>query len=50
MIKIADSLIDSNTIINKYMQNSIEGKIVNILSSSSNVYEYNSQNQLNFEL
>jgi protein-glutamine gamma-glutamyltransferase len=50
MIKITDSLIDSNTIINKYAQNSIERKIINILSTSSFVYRYDSQNQLNFEL
>lgn len=50
MIEIAGKLIDSNTIINKYMQNSIERKIVSILSSSSKVYNYDSQNQLEFEL
>lgn len=50
MIKIIGSFMDSNTIINKYMQNSIERKIVSILSSSSEVYKYDSQNQLNFEL
>jgi len=50
MIKIAGSLIDSNTIINKYTENSIERKIVGILASSSEIYNYASQNQLNFEL
>lgn len=50
MIKISDSLVDSNTIINKYIQNSIERKIISILSSSSEVYKYDSQDQLNFEL
>ncbi|HEY5586281.1 MAG TPA: protein-glutamine gamma-glutamyltransferase [Ruminiclostridium sp.] len=50
MIKITGSLIDSDTIINQYIQNSIEWKIVSILSSSSEVYRYDSQKQLDFEL
>lgn len=50
MIKIAGSLINSNTIINKYNQNSIENNIVSILASSSEVYNYDYQNQLDFEL
>ncbi|MHB8064511.1 MAG: protein-glutamine gamma-glutamyltransferase, partial [Ruminiclostridium sp.] len=41
---------DSNTIINKYAQNSIERKIISILASSSEVYRYDSENQLDFEL
>jgi len=50
MITIAGSSIASNTIINKYTQNSLEMKIVSILASSSEVYKYDSQNQLDFEL
>ncbi len=50
MIKIAGSLVNSNTIINNYTQNSTEKQIVSILASSSKVYNYDSQNQLDFEL
>lgn len=50
MIKIAGSLVNSNTIINNYNQNSIQKQIVSILASSSKVYNYDSQNQLDFEL
>ena len=50
MIKIKGSIIDSNIISNKYILNSIERKIISILSSSSEVYKYDSQNQLDFEL
>jgi protein-glutamine gamma-glutamyltransferase len=50
MIEIAGSLIDTDTIINQYMPKSIESKIVYILSSSNEVYKYDSENQLKFEL
>jgi len=50
MIKIIGSLVDSNTIVNQYTQNGIEWKIASILSSSSEVYRYDSQKQLDFEI
>lgn len=50
MIEIAGSSIDTSTIINQFVEKSIESKIVNILSSSNEVYKYDSENQLKFEL
>lgn len=50
MIKIGNSIIDGNSLANKYPQNSIEAKIINILLSSSEIYRYDSMNQLAFEL
>lgn len=50
MIKIANNLIDPNTLTSKYMPNSVESKIVGIMASSRRVYYYDSQNQLDFEL
>lgn len=50
MIKIAGKVMDSDTILNGYMSNSIEYKIAKILYSSNEIYNYNSLNQLNFEL
>ncbi len=50
MIRIAGNLIDSNTIINKYTQNSIEADIVRILAESREVYNYDSLKQLEFEV
>lgn len=50
MIEIAGSLVDSGTFINQFVQNSVETKIIKILSSSSKVYRYASENLLKFEL
>jgi len=50
MIKISGSISDTNTIIEKYPKNSIQRKIIEILSSSSEVYNYDSLEQLKFEL
>ncbi len=50
MIKISGSIIDSGTIAGQYPPDSIERKIVRILSSSNELYEYDSENQLKFEL
>lgn len=50
MIKISGERIDPNNIINEYPPNSIEAEIINILSSSDEVYVYDSIDQLKFEL
>ncbi len=49
MIKIKGNLIDSN-ILNQYGMGSIEGKILNIMLKSDYVYNFNSINELKFEL
>ncbi|TDT51227.1 protein-glutamine gamma-glutamyltransferase [Fonticella tunisiensis] len=50
MIKISGSPINSNDVLNQYPQNSIERKIISILSSSSSTYNYKSLKELKFEL
>ncbi|SKC88028.1 protein-glutamine gamma-glutamyltransferase [Maledivibacter halophilus] len=50
MIKIRNSRIDTKDIINQYPPNSIERKILEILSSSEIVHVYSSVDQLKFEL
>jgi protein-glutamine gamma-glutamyltransferase len=50
MIKISDGVTEPNTIIDQYASDSIERKILDILSKSSTVYTYDSVNQLKFEL
>ncbi|MFL0193982.1 protein-glutamine gamma-glutamyltransferase [Clostridium sp. WILCCON 0269] len=50
MIRISYNSFDVNTIINQYKNNSIERSIINKLSSSSQVYDYNSLDELKFEL
>jgi len=50
MIKISGNIINSDIIVNQYPPNSIERKIIDILSSSNKVYKYDSENQLKFEL
>jgi protein-glutamine gamma-glutamyltransferase len=50
MIKISGSLIDTKTILDQYASNSIEAGIAKILTSSNEVYIYDSENQLKFEL
>ena len=50
MIKILDALTQLDTIIKKYPLESIEGKILNILSKSTTTYSYASVDQLKFEL
>jgi protein-glutamine gamma-glutamyltransferase len=50
MIRIAGSLFNPENIISQYPLNSIERNIINILSSSSEVYSYDSINQLSFEI
>ncbi len=49
MIRISGKLVDSS-ILNQYGANSIEGKILNILLASDQVYNYDSLNELKFEL
>lgn len=50
MIEIAGSAIDSEVLLKDYSMDSIERKIVNTLSSSSEVYRYHSESRLKFEL
>lgn len=50
MIKISGEIIDPSAIISDYRPNSIEVEIINILSSSEEVYEYDSIDQFKFEL
>lgn len=50
MINIANSQMDSNSILNKYAPNSTEYKIASIMASSNEVYRYDSIEQLDFEL
>ncbi|WP_432404691.1 protein-glutamine gamma-glutamyltransferase [Wukongibacter sp. M2B1] len=50
MIKISGEIIDPNTIISAYPPNSIEIEILNTLTSSEEVYVYDSIDQLKFEL
>jgi protein-glutamine gamma-glutamyltransferase len=50
MIKISNEIIKPDSISNQYSDNSIERKIVEILSSSVEVYKFNSLNHLKFEL
>ncbi|SHJ89578.1 protein-glutamine gamma-glutamyltransferase [Paramaledivibacter caminithermalis] len=50
MIKISDKIMDPKEIINAYPPDSIEVKIIEILSSSDNIYIYKSLDELKFEL
>lgn len=50
MIKISGDIIDPQSIISEYPTNSIEAKVINILSSSEKTYSYDSLDQLKFEL
>lgn len=50
MIKISGDNFDINTIIDQYKNNSIERDILHKLSSSSQVYNYASLDELKFEL
>lgn len=50
MIKISGNEINSNEITAEYPPNSVEVKILNILSSSDKTYVYDSLDQLKFEL
>jgi len=50
MIKIAGNELNTNEIIADYPSDSIEVKIINILSSSDKIYTYDSLDQLKFEL
>ncbi|MCM8710281.1 protein-glutamine gamma-glutamyltransferase [Clostridium sp. SYSU_GA19001] len=50
MIKILGKVIDGSTIANEFPKDSIEVKIINILSSSSEIYKYSSLNELKFEI
>jgi protein-glutamine gamma-glutamyltransferase len=50
MIKILGGLIDSKSIMNQYPTDSIQAKILNILTSSKRTYDYSSAKQINFEL
>lgn len=50
MIKIAGDNFDVNKIINNYKSNSIERLVLDKMSSSREVYKYNSLDELKFEL
>ncbi len=50
MIKINGAPFSSDNFSNQYAVNSIEMKIVNGLSSSKQIFNYNSQDQLKFEI
>lgn len=50
MIKILGNTVTSDTTAIESLSNKIQKKIVDILSSSSTVYEYDSMDQLKFEL
>jgi len=50
MIKISGNTLEPNSIAGQYKSNSIEIKIIDILSSSSTIYKYDSEDQLKFEL
>lgn len=50
MIKISTDTFSIDEILDKYSDNSIEKKILNILESSSTLYKYNSLDELVFEL
>ena len=50
MIRISGDNFDINTIINQYKDNSIERKVLDILHSSRKIYDYNSLDELKFEL
>ncbi|MBV4418433.1 protein-glutamine gamma-glutamyltransferase [Clostridium tyrobutyricum] len=50
MITIAGDRIDINKLSHNYKNNSIEKYILDILSSSSHIYNYNSERELKFEL
>ena len=50
MIQVAGSIIQSQVILSQYPTNSLEGVIIGILASSSEVYRYRSMEELNFEL
>lgn len=50
MIKINGDIISSSSIANQYTPQSIERKIIDKIASSNKTYEYNSLNELKFEL
>lgn len=50
MIRVSGSVIDPKYMKSNYPSNSIESKIVDILYSSNEVYEYDTLDQLKFEL
>lgn len=50
MIKIEGNKLDVNTIIDQYKSNSIEAYILNKMSSGEEVYEYDSLDELKFEI
>lgn len=50
MIAIAGNIVNSEFINNIYKQNSIEKKITEIMMKSRNIYGYDSEKQLDFEL
>lgn len=50
MITIAGDRMDLNKLSHNYKNNSLEKYILDILSSSSHIYNYNSEKELKFEL
>jgi protein-glutamine gamma-glutamyltransferase len=50
MISISGNLLNADNIANEYPNNSIEGKTLSILSTSTENYTYSSLDQLKFEL
>jgi len=50
MIRISGVPLDSSTLIHEYGGSSIEMICLDILQSSSKIYEYNTLNDLKFEL
>ncbi|MBC2582026.1 protein-glutamine gamma-glutamyltransferase [Clostridium sp. DJ247] len=50
MIKINGDIISSSSIANQYTPRSVERKIIDKMASSNRTYEYNSLNELKFEL
>lgn len=50
MIKILGKIITKDEIINEYPPNSLKRKIIDKLSSSNEIYKYDSLNQLKFEV
>ncbi len=50
MIEIVDSTIETDTFLKKYDSDSIERNVFTILSKSNEVYRYDSENLLRFEL
>lgn len=50
MIKISGDNFDIKTIINQYKENSVERKVLDILNLSRKTYDYNSLDELKFEV